>query len=128
MKVCRHLRMSLVWLLLLGFSLQSVGPIALEPDHYLAHGSLNQTLSEERVELHGEDGDHHHQSARLELGQSSHEPHCHLCAHFGPQALLLNKLSALATVDIRPAALPNAAFVQVNRASGPHQPRAPPRV
>lgn len=104
-----------------------MGPIALEPDHYLEHGSLAQAATEGRVELHGDDGDHHHPTARLELGESSREPHCHLCAHFGPQALTLKRLTATASVDTRPTHLHEAIFLKARLAKGPSQPRAPPR-
>ena len=116
-------------LLLLGLALQLVVPVALEPDHYLEHHPTAQQTAEDRVSLHGQDGDHHHESARLELGEKSSHPHCALCAQFGKSsALLIKRLGMVATLDARSASLPEAAFVAARLGKEPCQPRAPPRV
>ena len=114
-------------LLLLGIALQSVVPIALEPDHYIRHGSPARETAEKRVSLHGEDGDHHHESARLELGEKDTHPVCALCAQFGKStALLIERLGLAAALDVRSESLPEAAFLNPRFGNEPCQPRAPP--
>ncbi len=122
-------RAILVILLLLGLSLELTVPIAIEPDHYLEHGSAAQNDAEERVTLHGEDGDHHHQTARLEVVETSQRLHCALCAKLGgSQALVFGGLARDAVLDGGTAPLADAAFLSTSLARGPRQPRAPPLV
>ena len=122
-------RAGLVCLLLLGFSLEAMIPVALEPDHYMEHSSSAQQATEARVSLHSEDGDHHHETARIELGEKGRHAHCGLCAQFGKsRALLIKQLGLAATLDLRHAVLADSVFLSSLVGTGPLQPRAPPRV
>jgi hypothetical protein len=105
-------RLGLVCGLLLGLGLGSVLPIALEPDHYLEHGS-RPPVDESRVVLRAVDGDH--------------QP-CSFCA-------LLGKVHVLAAdaprffggLEARAAYSADATRLWASPRRGPAQPRAPPR-
>ena len=116
-----------IGLLLLGLSLKLVVSFAREPDHYLEHSTSSPTGAEERVTLHTEDGDHHHETARLELGESLSHASCELCAQIGKApALLIKRLGLVATLDPSSRPLPDVAFLHASPEKGPQQPRAPP--
>ena len=116
-------------LLLLGFTLQSVALIVLEPNHDHEHHSAVYEVGEVRVSLHGHDGDYHHKGARLEVGEKSSQPACALCARIGKSpALLIKDVALVAAIDPRSSLVPEAAFVRARLGKEPCQPRAPPRV
>lgn len=122
-------RSGLTCLLLASLSLGWVLPIAVEPDHYLEHGSAPRPTADERVALHAEDGEHHHDRARLELGNTFWQPPCALCAHLGKSsALSAGKLGWRVRLDGRSAPLAESLVSSSSPRRGPEQPRAPPRV
>lgn len=120
-------RLGLVCGLLLGLGLGSVLPIALEPDHYLEHGS-RPPADEARVVLRAVDGDHQHEDAYFEPAQRTVIAPCSFCA-------LLGKVHVLAAdaprffggLEARAAYSADATRLWASPRRGPAQPRAPPR-
>lgn len=121
------MRLGLVCGLLLGLGLGAVLPVALEPDHYLEHGS-RPAVDEARVVLQAVDGDHRHDAAYLEPAKRTVIAPCSFCALLGKvHVLAAGKPGLVAGLAARHTPLADTVRPWASPRRGPAQPRAPPR-